>query len=102
MGIQLGAQENEFAISRLNESQHRRIAVAGGQALTYQDAQISGQRRVGIVDRLVLAHEAAQLLRQRACARLEGGILQHLVGLNGAGGGASDRQQQERQATEQD
>ena len=42
-----------------------------------------GQRRVAVVDRLVLADEAAQLRRERARPRFERRIRQHLVGLHG-------------------
>src|SRR5580693_10565896 len=42
-----------------------------------------GQRRSGIVDRLVLAHHAAQFLGQRARTRLQSRIRQHFVRLDG-------------------
>ena len=57
-----------------------------------------GERRVGIVDRLVLADEAAQLGRQGPRARLERGVLHHFVGLHRAGGGGDQQEAREREA----
>jgi hypothetical protein len=56
------------------------IAVAGLQALADEESQVTRQRRVRIVDRLVLADHATEFERKRAGARLKRGIAQHLVG----------------------
>ena len=77
------AQQHELAIARDDEIEHGVVAVTGHETLAHDEAQVLGERRVGIVDRLVLADEAAQLGRQAAGARLERGVLQHLVGLDG-------------------
>ncbi len=53
-----------------------------------------GERRVAVVDRFVLADEAAQLLRYGAGARLERGIGEALARLDSkrhAGKGGSER-----------
>ena len=74
------------------------VAVALLQPLAHDQAQVLGERRVGIVDRLVLADEAAQLRRDLPGAMLQGRILQHLVGLDGVGRAAA-AEQGERQAS---
>ena len=61
---------------------HLLVAVAGLDPFAHQDAQVVGQRRLGIVDRFVLAHHAAQFLGQRAGARFQRRVRQHLVGLD--------------------
>src|SRR5262249_28953789 len=53
------------------------------QSFTHENAQVARERRLRIVDRLVLAHHAAQFLGQRAGARFECGVREHFVGLNG-------------------
>ena len=71
------------------------IAVAGRDPLAHQQSQIARQRRLRIVDRLVLAHHAAQLVGELAGAPLQHRVGQHLVDLNGMRGmGAKQRQQQ--------
>src|SRR5271170_2264149 len=45
-----------------------------------------GERRIGIIDRLVLADQAAQLRREAAGARLELWIAHHFAGLDGQWG----------------
>ncbi len=59
-----------------------------------------GERRVGIVDRLVLADEAAQFGRQRPRARLQRRVLHHFVGLHRAGGGGDQQEAESEQARE--
>src|SRR5579864_9216605 len=46
-------EQNELAIARDQEIYHLWIAVAGGEPLAYQDAQVARERRFRIVDRLV-------------------------------------------------
>ena len=53
-------QQHELAIARDQEIDHLRVAVTGRDALAHQKAQVARQRRLGIVDRLVLADHAAQ------------------------------------------
>ena len=55
------------------------VGVSGQHTLTHQEPQIMRQIRIGIVDGLVLANEAAQFLPDGTCARFELGIGQHLV-----------------------
>ena len=78
-------EQHEFAITRDQEVDHLVIAVALLQALAHQNAQILRQRRVGIIDRLVLTDHAAQFFRQRARARLEHRVVQNFVRLHGPG-----------------
>ena len=59
------------------------IRVAGLSLSRNSDAQISGERRVGIVDGLVLADDAAQMLAEIARPRLLRRVGQDLVGLDG-------------------
>ena len=66
------------------------------QPLAHQHAQILGERRIGIVDRLVLADHAAQLLGERAGARLERRVFQDFVGLDREGGSAEQATARER------
>jgi hypothetical protein len=80
-------QEHELAVAGLDEGQHLAVAVAGGEALAHDDAQVVGQGRAGVVDRLILADDAAQFLGELAGARFERGVVQHLAGLHGVGGG---------------
>ena len=99
MRIHARPEQHELAVARDEEVDHLAVAVARGQALAHQHAQILRQRRIGVVDRLVLADHAAQLLRQRAGARFERGVFQDLVGLHGERGRAQrQRQQDDREA----
>ena len=82
MGIEGRPQQDEVAVAGHDEINHRLVAVSRLQALAHQNPQIAGQRRVGIVDRLVLADQTAQPARDRAGAMLEGRILEDLVGLD--------------------
>ena len=62
------------------------LRMTDGIALVQLRASLPGiarQRRFGIVDRLVLAHHAAQLARQVPRPRLLGRIAHDLVGLHG-------------------
>ena len=49
------------------------------RGLVHENAQVVSQRRVRVVDRLVLANDAAQLLAEHPRARLELLVFQHLV-----------------------
>src|SRR5947207_11900416 len=51
------------ALPICQEIEHLRIAVAGLETLAHQEPQVAGERRVRIVDRLVLTHHAAQFAR---------------------------------------
>src|SRR5262249_61123750 len=57
--------------------------------------QIVRQRRIGVVDRLVLTDHAAQLFRERAGAGLERGVRHHLVGLHRERMGRTQQRQRE-------
>ena len=76
-------EQHEFAVARNQELDHLLIAVALFETLAHQDAQILRQRRFGIVDRLVLANHAAQLLGKRSRPCFETGIRQNLIRLYG-------------------
>ena len=60
-------EQDEVAVALGDVGEHLRVAVAGDQPVAHQPAQVAGEVGIGIVDRLVLADEAAQLLA-RACA----------------------------------
>ena len=64
--------------------------------LSNEDADVARQRGVGIVDRLVLADQAAQFLRQRARARFERGVLHHFVRLDGQRRSRAKRERDEK------
>ena len=55
-----GAEQDEIPVARDEVVANPVVAVAGLQALSDQETQVARQRRVGIVDGLVLAHQAAQ------------------------------------------
>ena len=80
-------EQDELAVARDQKIDHALVAVAGLQSLAHEDAQIARERRVRIVDRLVLADHAAQLLGEHTRARLERSVGQDLVGLHGKGAG---------------
>jgi hypothetical protein len=77
------AQEDELAVALHDVVAHLGIVVAGIDALAHEDAQVLGERRVGIVDRLVLADEAAQIGRYGPRPLLQHRIAQDLVRLDG-------------------
>ena len=56
-----------------------------------------GEIGVALVDRFVLADEAAEVLRERARSRLERRIGEALIGLDRLRGGGGDQQQQQQQ-----
>jgi hypothetical protein len=86
-------QEDELAVAVDEIVDDLIVAVAGHQAFAHQQAQVAGERRVGIVDRLVLAHEAADVDGYGAGPGLELGIAQHLVGLHGKARAGGERQE---------
>jgi hypothetical protein len=67
-------QENELAITFDQEGLDSLTAIAGGDALTHEVAQILRKRRVGFVDRLILANHAAQFAEKITCAGFLRGI----------------------------
>ena len=80
------AEQDELAVAGLHEGENGGVAVAGGEALAHEDAQVTGELGVAVVDRLVLADETAQLLGDVAGTGFKRGVFQHLAGLDGAGG----------------
>ena len=72
------------------------VAVAGDQPLAHKNAQIARQRSIGIVDRLVLANQTAQIILHGARPAFLGGIGQRLIDPEGE----SRRQGQRQQADE--
>ena len=75
-------EQHEFAVAGDQEVEHLGVAVAGLEPLAHQHPQVVRQRRVGIVDRLVLADHAAQFLGQRAGTGFQDRVRQHLLGLD--------------------
>ena len=67
-------QQDEGSVAADDGLHRLGIGVAGGQALADEDTDVVREVGAGFVDRLVLADQAAQLLRQDARARLERGI----------------------------
>lgn len=53
-------QQHKFAVTGDQEIKYLRVAVTVLQPLADQHAQIVGERRFGIVNRLVLTHHAPQ------------------------------------------
>ena len=80
--IERRPQQHELAVAVLDELRHLAVAVARLQALAHEQAQIARERRVAVVDRLVLADEAAQAGRDVPRARFERRIGEDLVGLH--------------------
>ncbi len=98
--LSVGPQQHELAVAILDEAHHLGVAVAGLQPLAHEQAQVARQRRVAVVDRLVLADEAAQARGDGARARLELRVGQDLVGLDGKRGRArEDAERRARRAT---
>ena len=70
-----GLEQDELAVALHDKIADTPVAVAGNETLAHKHAQILGERRVRVVDGLVLAHEAAQVRRDVARALLEAGIM---------------------------
>src|SRR5262245_56646439 len=85
-------EQHELAVARHQEIDHLAVAVARLQALAHENAQVAGKRRVGIVDRLILTDHAAQLLGERARARFQRRVGEHLVGLHRQRGRRRERE----------
>src|SRR5262249_19264546 len=78
-------QQDEIAIAADQKFFDRGVVVAGRKPFPDEQAEILGERRIAIVDRLVLADHAAQLLRESPRPGLQRWILEHLVGLHRKG-----------------
>ncbi len=76
-------QQDEFTVAGNHEIDHLGVAVADLEPVAHEQAQIARQRRLGIVDRLVLAHHAAQFVRNRAGARFQRRVRENLIHLDG-------------------
>ena len=74
------------------EAAHGGIIVAGFYALADEQPEIASERRIGIVDGLILADEAAEFGGQRAGARFLSGIGQDFISADGEGWGRGKRQ----------
>ena len=75
-------QEHEVAVAFRDEPDDLAVARARGQAFANDKAQIPCERSIGIVDRLVLADQAAELFGDRPRPVFQPGIGQDLVGLD--------------------
>src|SRR5271165_3648617 len=86
-GLQLERrpEEDEIAVARDEIGAYRVVAFALLDAASNEDTDVARERRVGIVDRLVLADQAAQLGREHAGARFQRRVLHHFVRLHGEG-----------------
>src|SRR5262249_26041810 len=73
-------QQHKLAVTRDQKIDHLLVALARLQSFTHEDAQVARERCVGIIDRLVLADHAAQLLRERAGACFQPSIRKDFVG----------------------
>ena len=65
-GLNGGFKQNEIAVARDEIGAHGIVAFAFADALANENADVARQRRLGIVDQLVLTDEAAQFARERA------------------------------------
>ena len=74
-GLERRPVEHEVAVARHHELAHFTLARALGELLAHLVAQVDGERRIGVGERLVLAHQAAQLVGQRGDALVENRIL---------------------------
>src|SRR3984893_1405161 len=79
-------EQDEFTVAGGQEIDHLLVRVARLQALAHQNTQIVRERRIRVVDRLVLTNHAAQLLRECPCTCLERRIRDDLIGLYGQRG----------------
>lgn len=80
-------QQDELAVAVDDVAHNLAVAAPGLYLLAHDKAEIAGKRRIRIVDRLVLADQAAQFRGQRAGPRLLRRIGKPLIGLDGASGG---------------
>ena len=84
--IQRRPQQYEIAVARADIGDDLRVAVAGRDALAHQQSQIVREIGLGILDRLIAADEAAQLLPDRPGPRFQRRVRQHLVRPHRLGG----------------
>ena len=91
--------EHEIAVARDHVLADLVVALARDGLRAHLAAQVLGERRVGVGDRLVLAHEAAQLLREALQARLERGIGRRLRRARPARRARARRQRARRRAS---
>ncbi len=75
-------QQYEIAIAADQEGANLIVAVACLKPLADKNAQIAGEVGVGFVDQFVLANQAAQLRRKRACSCFKPWVRHDFVGLN--------------------
>ncbi len=83
-------EQDEIPVTSGQEVENLLVAVARRQALAHENAEVAGKRCIRIVDRLVLAHHAAQFAREIARARLEPLIGQHFIRLHRNGRRCAD------------
>ena len=91
-----GSSSTKIAVTRDDVVEHLAVAIAGRQQLAHQHAQIVGEIGVQLLDRLVLAYEAAQFPADRFGARLEHRIGEPLGGLERPGCRHPEHDQQRR------
>ena len=96
--VEARLQQHELAVAGDDKVLDLLIRVASREPLPHQQAEVLGERRFGIVDRLVLADETAQAFGDVPRPRLERRIWQHLVRLDGLGRkrGEVDRHREQR------
>src|SRR5262249_27942850 len=73
-GIERRPQQHEVTAALAEEDGDFLVAVARGDPLAHQRAHVAGDVGGGLRDRLVLAHDAADLALERLRARLHRGI----------------------------
>src|SRR5205807_8203858 len=69
MPLNTRPEQHELALTRDQKIDYLLVALTRLQSFAHEDTQIARERRIGIVDRLILADHAAQLLGEsaRAC-----------------------------------
>ena len=90
-------KQHEFTVSRHDIIKNLLIAIAIDQPLAHDKPQIAGKLGIGIVDRLVLADHAAQFRRQGPRPMFQGGIGQHLIGIDGEGMDGGEQKDEEEE-----
>src|SRR5437868_2684274 len=76
-------EEYELTVAADDEAHDLIVGIAGSEPLADEEAEVAGERRSRIIDRLVLADKAAQARRQCPRACLKRRVLEYLVGFNG-------------------
>ena len=82
-GRQSRLQQDKLTVARHDEIPDLCIAVALGQVLADENAQVLCERRVGFINGLILADEAAKTCREIAGALFQFRIAKNFVGLHG-------------------